>query len=136
MPSTPSGSRGQIELPCNDKGTSETILVLFVSTEDAHSDEVKITIKRTRIKKCHAPGGFVMYPLYNPETGGAKCPPGTHFSSTAAWCCPDGMELDETVASFASICCPTSKLPIFRVLMQQLINLQQRRIAVKVSLLT
>ncbi|KAH6876358.1 hypothetical protein B0T10DRAFT_532704 [Thelonectria olida] len=107
-------SHGQVEQPCNanNKDASKSILVLFISTADAHSDMVKITVKRKHVHKCHAPGGFVHYPLKNPDTAGGKCPHGTHISKTAAWCCPDGMELDEAVASTISICCPTCKLHI------------------------
>ncbi|KAL6408837.1 hypothetical protein AUP68_07783 [Ilyonectria robusta] len=110
MPSgPPSGSAGEVD--CHDPGSTQTILVLFVSTADAKSDTVKITIKRQPKKKCKkkGPGGFVLYPLFNEKTSGAVCPKGTHFSSVAAWCCPEGMELDLTVASEVSICCPTSE---------------------------
>ncbi|KAH7131306.1 hypothetical protein EDB81DRAFT_888578 [Dactylonectria macrodidyma] len=110
----PSGSasdtEGTFSVPCNSKGTTETYLVLFVSTADEKSDSVKITIKRQRKKDCSkkSTGGFVLFPLFVEETSGAKCPAGTHFATTAAWCCPEGMELDQAVADRASICCPTA----------------------------
>ncbi|KAH7349081.1 hypothetical protein BKA66DRAFT_447260 [Pyrenochaeta sp. MPI-SDFR-AT-0127] len=49
--------------------------------------------------------GFVLWPLYSSSTGGGYCPTGTHSAKFAIWCCPDGTELDEAVASEASICC-------------------------------
>ncbi|KAH7123480.1 hypothetical protein B0J13DRAFT_154773 [Dactylonectria estremocensis] len=105
-----SDSEGTFSIPCNTKGTAESFFVLFISTADAKSDSAKITIKRQKKKDCSKPssGGFVLYPLFVEATSGARCPAGTHFSSTAAWCCPEGMELDQAVASEASICCPTA----------------------------
>lgn len=109
MPDNPSSGRGQISLACNKKGTKATILVLFVSTADLQNDYVTVTVKRDRLEQCSkvSDGGFILYPLYNPKTAGAKCPTGTHFAKAVAWCCPDGMELDEHVQSEVSICCPT-----------------------------
>ncbi|KAF7548824.1 hypothetical protein G7Z17_g6818 [Cylindrodendrum hubeiense] len=114
MPSSPGSTSGGFDLPCNDKDSAETILVLFVSTADIKSDTVKVTIKRQRATDCKLSGGFVLYPLFDEKTSGARCPTGTHHSSSA-WCCPDGMELDLAVASEVSICCPTCRLHIFKV---------------------
>jgi hypothetical protein len=106
-----SSSGKSIDLPCNTKTTAEDIIILFISTADVKSDKVKVTITTSRPKKCGARSGFVLYPLYNPTTGGGYCPPNTHSSRLAIWCCPDGMQLDESVASEVSICCPTGEPP-------------------------
>ncbi|KAF4467263.1 hypothetical protein FALBO_5875 [Fusarium albosuccineum] len=111
IPDSPTArSQGRISLACDEKGTAERLIILFVSTADVNSDKAQITVKRESLTKCGKSSGFVLYPLFNPKTGGAACPPKTHFSDRAAWCCPDGMELDVHVASQVSICCPTCEL--------------------------
>jgi hypothetical protein len=107
MATSPSGR--SIDLPCNTKNTPETFLILFISTADVKSDKVKVTVATSRPKKCGARSGFVLYPLYNPTTSGGYCPPNTHSSRLAIWCCPDGTQLDESVADEVSICCPTGE---------------------------
>jgi hypothetical protein len=104
-----SSSGRSIDLPCNTENTAETFTILFISTADVKSDKVKVTVTTSRPKTCGARSGFVLYPLYNPETGGGYCPPKSHSSRLAIWCCPDGTQLDESVASEVSICCPTGK---------------------------
>lgn len=47
MPSGPaSGSAGYTVIPCNDNGTPTSIIVLFVSTADADTDAVQVTIEQ------------------------------------------------------------------------------------------
>ncbi|KAF4960428.1 hypothetical protein FSARC_10488 [Fusarium sarcochroum] len=99
----------QIDIPCNNKKTPQTFIILFISTADVKSDKGKITIATGKPIKCGARSGFVLYPLFDPKTGGGYCPKGTHSSRLAIWCCPDGTELDEAVAQQVSICCPTAK---------------------------
>ncbi|CAM1504992.1 Fc.00g106290.m01.CDS01 [Cosmosporella sp. VM-42] len=105
----PHGAQEDAVLVCNEDGSGSSIFILFVSTANAKSDTLKVTVKRDRTKDCKkpGPGGFVLYPLYDEKTGGARCPAGTHFADIAAWCCPQGMTLDHDVAQQASICCPT-----------------------------
>ncbi|KAF5258937.1 hypothetical protein FOXYS1_10468 [Fusarium oxysporum] len=52
-------------------------------------------------------GGFALFPLRDPDTLNAKCPPGTHPGQSIAVCCPDGTDLDKTFDGF--ICCPTGE---------------------------
>jgi hypothetical protein len=105
-----SSSGGSVDTPCNKKKTKETLIILFISTAEEDSDEAKVTVPSSRDEKCGGiRSGFVMYPLYNSKTGGGYCPPKTHSSRLAIWCCPDGMQLDEKVASEVSICCPTGE---------------------------
>ncbi|KAJ3460962.1 hypothetical protein MRS44_011829 [Fusarium solani] len=94
------------DLPCKKGDTPATYIVLFISSKNVKTDQVKITVKYSRPKQCGGRTGFVHYPLFNPKTSGGYCPEGTHISKTAIWCCPDGLELDEEVASEVSICCP------------------------------
>lgn len=114
-----------VQVPCSGRGS--TYEFLFTSTGDRNKDGAELSVKRQSKQCCKSKrqddescpiestsSGFILYPLFNPDTHGAMCPPGTHFSTIAAWCCPDGTQLDETVASEMSICCPTCKLPIFQ----------------------
>ncbi|CZR46749.1 uncharacterized protein FPRO_12200 [Fusarium proliferatum ET1] len=112
-----SSSGRTIDLPCNQKDTKQTFIVLFISTKDVKSDKVKITVTTGKPKKCGARSGFVLYPLFNPTTSGGYCPTGTHSSRLAIWCCPDGTQLDEHVAQQVSICCPTGQSRVVNVVM-------------------
>ncbi|RSM11088.1 hypothetical protein CDV31_006987 [Fusarium ambrosium] len=94
------------DLPCKKGDTPATFIVLFISSKNVKTDQVKIMVKYSRPKQCGGRTGFVHYPLFNPKTSGGYCPEGTHMSKTAIWCCPDGLELDEEVANQVSICCP------------------------------
>ena len=96
--------------------TGTTILLLFISTKDDSTDSVKVSIKKTKRShkradnQCGGDGtGFILYPLQDPETLNAYCPSGTHITTLAAWCCPDGSELNEEHASEASVCCPKTR---------------------------
>ncbi|KAH7151144.1 hypothetical protein DER46DRAFT_689906 [Fusarium sp. MPI-SDFR-AT-0072] len=104
-----SSSGRTIDLPCNQKNTKETYIIVFISTKDVKSDKVKITVATSKPKKCGARSGFVLYPLFNPTTSGGYCPKGTRSSRLAIWCCPDDTQLDEHVAQQVSICCPTAR---------------------------
>ena len=114
-----------VQVPCS--GEDSTYEFLFTSTGDRNKDGAELSVKRQSKQCCKrkrqddescpiesTQSGFVLYPLLNPDTHGAMCPPGTHFSTIAAWCCPDGTQLDETVASEMSICCPTCESRIFQ----------------------
>ncbi|KAK7398690.1 hypothetical protein QQX98_011932 [Neonectria punicea] len=114
--STDAGSAKPIDLPCKKKDTPTSYIVLFISTANAKSDKVKITVKGSRKKQCHGRSGFIHYPLLNPKTDGGYCPKGTHMSRIAIWCCPDGLQLDEAVASEVSLCCPPGTLRVFKAL--------------------
>jgi hypothetical protein len=100
-----------VEVSCTDP----TILLLFISTKNADTDEVKVSVTKTRSSRKRADqcgdggAGFVLYPLRDPETLSAYCPDGTHGSRVAAWCCPDGSELNEEHAAEASVCCPKTR---------------------------
>ncbi|KAF4455284.1 hypothetical protein F53441_2359 [Fusarium austroafricanum] len=104
-----STSGHSFEVPCGQPKTKQTYLILFISTANVKSDKVKVTVKTSKPRKCGARSGFIQYPFYNPKTGGGYCPKGSHSSRLAIWCCPDGTQLDESVATEISICCPTSK---------------------------
>lgn len=110
-----SSSGRTIDLPCNQKNTKETYIIVFISTKDVKSDKVKITVATSKPKKCGARSGFVLYPLFNPTTSGGYCPKGTRSSRLAIWCCPDDTQLDEHVAQQVSICCPTGQSRVVNV---------------------
>jgi hypothetical protein len=128
-----SGSLVFTEIPCNDDGASTSIIVLFVSTADAPTDSVTVTIEQKATDpSCSTPNptppptpgngtcnatscpvpegdgkGFILYP--SNRGSGAYCPKGTHGSTLAAWCCPDGSNLDKARSNDISLCCPGRK---------------------------
>lgn len=99
-----------IVVPCKDTGA---IAILFISTKDADDDSTDLTIRQSKKRQtgesCPIDDGggtgFVLYPLQDEQLN-AVCPTGTHTVTLAAWCCPDGSELDEAHTQTASICCP------------------------------
>jgi hypothetical protein len=114
---TDSSSGRTIDLACDKKSTKQTYIVLLISTKDARSDKVKITVATGKPKRCGTRSGFVLYPLFNPTTSGRYCAKGTHSSRIAILCCPDGTQLDEHVAQQVSICCPTGQSRVVNAVM-------------------
>ncbi|KAF5967824.1 hypothetical protein FCOIX_11699 [Fusarium coicis] len=64
---TDSSSGRTIDLTCGKKSTKQTYIVLFISTKDARSDKVEITVATGKPKKRGTRSGFVLYPLFNPR---------------------------------------------------------------------
>ena len=97
-----------LNIDCDDSGTTTSVLLLFISTKNAASDTLRVSVTQTK-KSCTTPSGggegFVLYPLQSAQ-GGGYCPTGTHSSSLAVWCCPDGSNLDEKPGIEVAICCP------------------------------
>lgn len=127
MPTDATSGKPQ-DLPCKKGSTPTTLIVLFISSKNVKTDHVKITVKYSEGKHCGGRTGFVHYPLYSPKTHGGYCPEGTHISKTAIWCCPDGLELDEAVASEVSICCPPGKLCLLKASLWQMSDWNRREL--------
>lgn len=109
-----------------DCGDDTTFVFLFTSTTDQDNDAALLSVTRKSKQACNckrqADGssscpitgdgkGFILYPLEDAQ-GSAYCPTGTHISTVAAWCCPDGSNLDEARASQVSLCCPDSEFKL------------------------
>ena len=114
-----------VEIYCPGCGGVDTYEFLFTSTSNVDVDSANLIATRLSAQKCKSKRdddaiscpvddppnpnhGIILWPLQDPVTDGALCPSGTHFASSA-WCCPDGMQLDQAPGVAISVCCPTCK---------------------------